>query len=350
LTTSVLPADPSSESELTRIIAFIDQLGDARFAKREAAFKELTLIGEKALPSVREAATRHADPEVQERATRLIPILLQGCAKSKSLGLEMVVISQGDFEMGSPKGEYYRKADETPHQVRFRKPFLMGTYEVTQGEFEKVTKRNPSIYAPKGEDTSRFPVENVTWFEAIDFCNRLNKLDGFEPFYRMENVKTDKDVIRSATVTILGGNGYRLPTEAEWEYSCRAGTRSAFHYGHSSNGTEANLKPGPAIGYGSEPMWKVLGRPDKVGAYKPNQWGLHEMHGNNGEWCWDWYDKDYPTDKLVIDPFGPDKGTQRVVRGGSWMVNERSCRSATRYYLTPDEQKNFVGFRVARTP
>jgi formylglycine-generating enzyme required for sulfatase activity len=284
---------------------------------------------------------------------------MHAARNSKSLGLETVVIQEGEFQMGSPATEANRRTDETRHKVRLSRPFLLGVYEVTQEEYEKVMQANPSWFCSKGEgrgkipeqDTSRYPVENVTWYDALEFCNRLSKRDDFEPYYKLADVKRDGDTITSASVTRIGGNGYRLPTEAEWEYACRAGTTKAFYFGDASTGREANVK-GVLVGggYGGTTKWPDLGRTSKVGSYAANPWGLYDMHGNVAEWCWDWYDKDYYTNSPQDDPRGPDSGRHRVVRGGSWLVSEGSCRSASRFWHTAEERKEYAGFRVARSP
>jgi formylglycine-generating enzyme required for sulfatase activity len=219
---------------------------------------------------------------------------------------------------------------------------------------------DPSSFSPLGKrgmevngiDTTRFPVEGVSWFRAVEFCNRLSKLDNFEPYYKIEVEKQDGDNILAAKVTILGGYGYRLPTEAEWEYACRAGTQTPYHFGQSSNGVLANTK-GVLIsagGYGGDIKGPNLGRTARVGSYAANAWGLFDMHGNAGEWCWDYHAKDYYATSPRNDPRGPDTGTQRVIRGGSWLTTEANARSACRFGQTPEESKDFVGFRVARNP
>jgi formylglycine-generating enzyme required for sulfatase activity len=271
----------------------------------------------------------------------------------------MVPLTPRQYTMGSPENEGTRHPDETQHPVRLTRHYLIGVKEVTQEQYRKVMNSSPSWFAKSGGgkarveglDTSEFPVETVSWFDAIAFCNELSKLDGYEPYYKLTDVKRDGESISSATVAIAGGNGYRLPTEAEWEYACRAGWYRSYNFGTYNTGTQANLKPSThAGGYGGPPTWRAPGRTTKTGSYPASGWNLYDMHGNVGEWCWDWYDKDYYARSTREDPQGPDKGTVRVVRGGSWMVSEESCRSASRLSVAPGERKDYIGFRIARTP
>ncbi|MCE9532613.1 MAG: formylglycine-generating enzyme family protein [Planctomycetes bacterium] len=346
------------EQQAEQIAALVKQLGDDKFSKREAARRELEAIGESALPAIRKASLASDDLDYRMISKKLIRTIMLNVRKSKTTGLVMALIDAGDFQMGSPALETSHRADEKLHNVKITRPFLLGEYEVTQEEYMKVMKINPSAFAISGAnkakvlnmDTSRFPVETVSWFDAIEFCNKLSLLDGFEPYYKMTEVKREGKGLPSVTVTIAGGNGYRLPTEAEWEYACRAGSGKPFHFGNYNTGKEANLKPGPSIKYGNEPNFIPLGRTTKVGSYKPNEYSLYDMHGNVAEWCWDWYDKEFYEKSPKEDPQGPDTGTHRVLRGGSWILNEGSCRSASRYFQTPDERKDHAGFRVARSP
>ena len=357
---ALLSAEPTVDENAQRMAVLIKQLSDEQFANRESAGKELVALGESALPAIRNAMSKSEDNELRFRAKQVIRRIISECSVSKSTGLEMAVIDVGEFLMGSPAKEAGHRDDELQHQVRISQPFLLGKHEVTQDQFRQVMGVAPSYFAREGEgkesvpdlDTSDFPVEQVSWFDAIVFCNRLSKQDGYSAYYKISNVQRDGEskTVARADVTIAGGNGYRLPTEAEWEYACRAGTNLPFHFGTVTTGREANLKPRPATVYGTTVNQKSLGRTARVGNYKPNAWGLFDMHGNVAEWCWDWYDKDYYADSPLEDPHGPNHGHHRVLRGGSWLVNESSCRCANRFYLAADERKYFVGFRVARTP
>jgi formylglycine-generating enzyme required for sulfatase activity len=348
------PKEKDAEAE--RVAALVRQLSDDRFARREAATKELVAIGEKALPAIR-TLFKQNDPDLRQRADITIRLILMNCRKSQATGMTFAVIDAGSFEMGAPRGA--RRPDEATHRVRLTAPFLMGTYEVMQAEYLKLMKVNPSWFSATGKgkekigttDPGSLPVESITWFDAIEYCNRLSKEDHYPPYYKLEEVKREGDLIVAAKVTVVGGNGYRLPTEAEWEYSCRAGSTTSFHFGNQNTGKEANLKPGPPTGYGSGPDWVAPNRTTKVGSYPANAWGLYDMHGNVGEWCWDWYHRDYDTSKeRMDDPVGPDKGEHRVARGGSWLVNENNARSSSRAFYKPNEDHYYLGFRVARTP
>lgn len=240
-----------------------------------------------------------------------------------SLKMKLVFIPPGEFEMGSPTTEKDHQSDEKLHKVRLIKGFYMGVYEVTQWEYEQVMGKNPSYFSISGagkasvqglHTTSQFPVENVSWEEAAEFCKKLSATDG---------------------------RTYRLPTEAEWEYACRAKTKTVFHFGDVLNGNEANCNgKGP---YGTNMKGKYLEKPTAVGSYSPNAFGLHDMHGNVWEWCYDWYQDD-ATDE--IDPNGPSIGVDRVIRGGSWLNNATHCRAANRYQDAPASHCSFYGFRV----
>jgi sulfatase modifying factor 1 len=250
-----------------------------------------------------------------------------------SIKMKLVWIRPGTLKMGSPRQEQGRQGDEDQHEVQITKGFYLGACEVTQAEYEKVTGKNPSQVSPSGEalrllgraDRSRFPADCVTWEEAVDFCKKLSA--------RPEEKKA--------------GRVYRLPTEAEWEYACRAGTTTATHYGDSLSGGQANFHGG--VPYGEGKKGEQLDRTCKVGSYKPNKWGLFDVHGNVWEWCADWYGEKYYQDSPKKDPSGPAGGTRRVFRGGSWAAIGRNCRSAHRTSGVPTLRATYVGFRVAMT-
>jgi len=257
--------------------------------------------------------------------------------------------------MGSPKTEPGRLSDEGQRPVTITTPFLLGKYEVTQSQYEETMKLNPSgfpVSAVGNKNPPAFPVEQVSWYDAVEYCNRLSRQDGFKPRYGLNDVKRAGRSIVAANVTVNDGNGYHLPTEAEWEYACRASTATPFHFGRRNTGKQSNVKPTKRKGaYGILFRgWKDHNRTTAVGSYPANRWGLHDMHGNVAEWVHDWYDKDYARNSPVKDPTGPSTGRHRVLRGGSWMLDESRARSASRFYSTPDSRKNYIGFRVARTP
>lgn len=242
--------------------------------------------------------------------------------------------------MGSPETELQRGDDETQHNVTLDS-FYIARYEVTQKEYEEIMGENPSNF--KGEN---LPVESVTWYDAIEYCNKLSEKEGLTLVYTIngENVSWD----RSA-------NGYRLPTEAEWEYAARAGTTTPFNtedsigaeeanfYGHYPYGIEENYfsqenletKPGE---YRQETV--------EVGSFSPNKWGLYDIHGNVREWCFDYYGK-YDLEN-TNNPSGPNEGTLRVNRGGGWNDYAKHMRSSYRGSQTPDQAMSNTGFRIVR--
>jgi len=206
--------------------------------------------------------------------------------------------------------------------------FYMWKYEITQKEYKELMgiKNNPSRFLG-----NKKPVEQVTWYEAIEFCNKLSSKERLTPAYTISGEGVTWN--RSA-------NGYRLPTEAEWEYACRAGTRTEFNTGADITLKQANF-------YNRDLNRSVQGT-KPVGSYKPNAWGLYDMHGNVDEWCWDWYDDNLPSGQQT-DPIGPITGSRRVIRGGSYNSNdERDLFSDTRKSTVPNYRLSNIGFRVVR--
>jgi sulfatase modifying factor 1 len=347
----------SQEAKPPRVAPLVQQLGDDKFAARQEATRELHDIGEAAIPALIAAANNSDDAEVRWRAKQLVHSIMMF---SKSTGMEWALVEAGEFQMGSPAAEKNRREDELAHPVRITKPFLIGKHEVTQLEYDRVMKANPSYFTKDAggsprvarEDTRLFPVERVTWFDAIEFCNRLSELDKLPPYYRLSAVERAGGSIKRAAVDVRGGAGYRLPTEAEWEYAARAGSKTRFYFGEANSGREANVKPEMVAGGYGGPTTKFrdYARTTEVGSFPTNAWGLADMHGNVSEWCWDWYDKDYYANSPAENPQGPSRGTARVQRGGSWLMQEDHARSASRMFLSPDDKKEYAGFRVARTP
>ena len=235
---------------------------------------------------------------------------------TNSIGINFVYIPSGTFTMGSPTDELGRNLDEIQHQVTITKGFYMQTTEVTQGQWKAVMDNNPSYFLNCGDDC---PVENVSWYDVQEFIRRLNNLDG-----------TKK---------------YRLPSEAEWEYACRAGSKTSLANGNIKEGNccyDSNLD---AMG------WYVSnsdGGTHPVARKKPNDWGLYDMHGNVWEWCQDW-ERKYPFIN-VTDATGPQRGWFKIRRGGGWNEYPRFCRSAYRSRFNPDEVDSHIGFRLVMNP
>jgi len=243
---------------------------------------------------------------------------------TNSIGMRLVLIPPGEFLMGSPESEENRITYEYQHRVRITTAYFLGACEVTESEYEQVMGINPSRSSSVPvEDTSRFPVATVSWDDAVAFCRKLSALPEEQ----------------------RAGRVYRLPTEAEWEFACRAGTTSAFHYGDSLSSTQANFDG--YYPYGGASKGPDLSRPTQVGSYKASAWALYDMHGNVWEWCLDWYDGEYYRNSPVDDPRGPPQASLRVLRGGSWHNSGRNCRSAYRHRYRPDGRDIYFGFRVA---
>jgi formylglycine-generating enzyme required for sulfatase activity len=252
---------------------------------------------------------------------------------TNSIGMKLVRIPPGKFTMGSPTDEDGHGEDEKQHEVEITQEFWLGVHEVTQKEYEKIVGKNPSFYSKNGggkakvagKNTEDFPVEDIVWDEATEFCKKL----------------TDEDKNKPT------GWVYRLPTEAEWEYSCRGGAPAyqTFSFGNSLSSRQANFDGN--LPYGGADKGPYLEVPCKVGSYKANPYGLFDMHGNVGEWCWDWYDKDYYARSPAKDPPGPATGRYRVIRGGNCYLGGRACRSAERRTGGESFQSGLVGFRVA---
>jgi formylglycine-generating enzyme required for sulfatase activity len=255
------------------------------------------------------------------------------------LAMKFAWCPPGTFQMGSPKVEERRYDNETQHRVTLTKGFYLGVHEVTQAQWQAVMGRNPSRF--KGD---ALPVEKVSWFDCVEFCIKLSQRQGRKPCYRLTNVERDDEgSIKAADMEVLaGGTGYRLPTEAEWEYACRAGTKTPFHFGDTISTDQANYNGNETYGKGKTGEYRKKTTP--VGSFAANDWGLFDMHGNVDEWCQDWYGKYLFED--IKDPQDDEKGAARVLRGGSWFTYPWGCRSAYRTRYAPAFRYDYVGCRL----
>lgn len=274
---------------------------------------------------------------------------------SNSLGMKLIQIPAGEFLMGSPESEEGHTDAEPQHKVRITKSFYLGQHEVTVGQFRKFVEAtgyktaleregkpgfgyDPDLGAieilPKfnwkntGFGTDEHPVVNINWEDAMAFCKWLSE--------------KEKET-------------YQLPTEAQWEYACRAGTKTRYSTGEAEESLQgyANLSDASFLAKYANATWSLEwddGHPftAPVGSLKPNAWGLHDMHGNAWEWCADWYARDYAKESPVDDPPGPKTGEVRIVRGGAFTNRLRFVRSADRDAKKPGYRYNFTGFRVMR--
>jgi formylglycine-generating enzyme required for sulfatase activity/predicted Ser/Thr protein kinase len=239
-----------------------------------------------------------------------------------SIGMRFVLVPAGTFLMGSPGSEAQRRDDEGPqHEVVIPQAFHLGIVPVTQAQYSLVMGRNPAHFQGNNGGPEH-PVEKVSWWNAVEFCKRLSALSA------------EKET----------GRVYRLPTEAEWEYACRAGTWTAFCFGGAIGSTHANFEGW--YPYGDAPRGPDRQATAPVGSYPANAFGLYDMHGNVAEWCHDFYDAEYYRVSPRTAPKGPSRGDLRVLRGGSWIVGGGNCRSASRDRSAPEAGASFIGFRV----
>jgi len=285
-----------------------------RFVRRTAA----TLLGALALVALWPSGCRRVEPQAKEPGVSLDTT--QG-------GVEMVAIPGGWFQMGS---DQQGEVDESPHKV-YVSPFRIDKYEVTQEEYQRVTGSDPSRW--KGAQN---PVEQIRWADAVHYCNARSRLEGLQPAYDVTTGQCD-----------FAADGYRLPTEAEWEYAARAGTETRHCFGDSPSELELHawFKGNSTRG------------PHPVGQKEPNPWGLYDMYGNVWEWCHDFYREDYYGQSPARDPRGPETGKDRVVRGGCWNSRPNMCRSSYRNYEDPGytdtcfgkDIHGFVGFRCVKS-
>jgi formylglycine-generating enzyme required for sulfatase activity len=242
--------------------------------------------------------------------------------------MKLVPIPAGEFLMGSPDSDPDAASDERPqHRVRITRPSYLGTCEVTRAQYRGVMGETPGGF----EDQPDHPAEGVSWDDAVRFCNALSRREGLKPFYAIEG--------QTVSVPDWGVPGYRLPTEAEWEYACRAGSWARYGFGEDT----ANLDEYAWCGAHSG------GKSHTVARKLPNDFGLFDMHGNVWEYCWDGFDAAYYTHSPVDDPLGPPQARYRVIRGGSWASEAGACLPGVRRRTLPAERNGIQGFRVARS-
>jgi uncharacterized protein (TIGR02996 family) len=301
-----LERDPSDDAAWLALADAVEEQGDS--ASAEITRLSLWL-------------RRHPDgPEHAEHEGRLheladqgvrVPLPRRRVRLSSTVDLQLVLVPPGTFRMGSGPGEKERGGDEEQHLVTLTKGFWIAIHPLTQAQWLTIRKRNPSEF--KGD---LHPVDCVSWEDCRTFCLRLNK-----------HTKQT----------------FRLPTEAEWEYACRAGTTTPFHFGATISEEIANYDATGVYGPGKKGSYRKASTP--VCSYPDNPWGLFDVHGTIYEWCRDWYAHFSP--EPAIDPLGPVEGGTHVLRGGSWFAYPNGCRSAYRNYGHPDRRDAIAGFRPA---
>ncbi len=314
------------------------QAARATVEARRAEARERAREGKKALAkaegqvakAVQWALRREAETKVRREAERekTGKVIFERSPERPAL----VYIPSGSFIMGSPDG--MGSSDEHPqHKVELTQPFLMAATPVTQGQYEALMGKNPSYFKYR-TDNLRHPVENVNWFDAVRYCNALSAKESLKSAYLIKGKGNTAEVIE------LKSDGYRLPTEAEWEYGCRAGTRSAYFFGDNAR----ELSKYAWFGEGSE------GSTHPVGEKQVSPWGMYDIYGNVWEWCWDWHSDAYTPDPsgTSIDPKGTSEGPNRVVRGGSYWYSTSRARSAYRLRRRPGYWCRYQGFRPLR--
>jgi formylglycine-generating enzyme required for sulfatase activity len=249
-------------------------------------------------------------------------------------------VPAGTFLMGSPEDDKDADNDEKPqHRVRITRPFYLGMYEVTQAQYEAVMGKNPSAFkangmtnkSAAGQSTEMLPVEEVSWLDAVRFCNKLGEMEGRAAFYEI-----DGENVRAPGWKRVG---FRLPTEAEWEYACRANAPTVTRFSFGDNAASLN-----EFGWSTS---NAVGKTHPVGRFQPNPFGLYDMHGNVWEWCWDGYGADYYKESPENDPRGRHEVSVRVFRGGGWGSIPRSVRSAARHRRELSSRGSYLGLRLA---
>jgi formylglycine-generating enzyme required for sulfatase activity len=278
----------------------------------------------------------------------------------------MALIPAGTFTMGSPGLELDRESFGEPRRQVHMSAFYIASKELSVGEFRRFVEDTGHVTTAEADggaldydeaepgwafraginwrnpgfrQSDEYPAVCVSWFDAVQYCNWLSVKEGLKPAYTITGQTVNWD--RSA-------DGYRLPTEAEWEYACRAGTTTPFFTGDRISTSQANYDGNFPYGYGNRGLFRKA--PVQTGSFPPNAWGVYDMHGNVWEWCWDYYGipKTSPTYAALSDPAGPDTGVHRVNRGGGWASAAKFMRSAARSSDFPETAGNNMGFRLAR--
>jgi uncharacterized protein (TIGR02996 family) len=325
-----LHAEPNDEMTWLALADWLEEDGQQHRAELVRLVRRL-----RSLPGRTQTQER---TRMQARVAELLNAGVRPVAPEvvNSIGMRFALIPPGGFLMGSRADEEGRQTDEGPmHEVEISTAFYLGVFPVTQAQWQTVMGSNPSCFCATGSgkhevegmSTDDFPVERVSWEDVTEFLKTLAALE------------TDHG----------GGREYRLPAEAEWEYACRGGPCSStpFHLGKSLSSRQADFNGYHP--YGGAASGPDLRRTCQVGSYRPNAFGLYDMHGNVFEWCSDWFGFNYYEFSPRRDPHGPYTGTMgslRVIRGGSWSAAGQGCRSAARDRFTQGNRSNNVGFRV----
>jgi uncharacterized protein (TIGR02996 family) len=325
---AALHAEPNDEATWLALADWLEDDGQPERAELVRLLRRLCTLP---VMKRRRERARLEDRVAELLAAGVRPVVAE---LVNSIGMRLALIPPGRFRMGSPADELYHSDDEGPlHEVHITRPFYIGIFPVTQAEYQRVAGRTPAFFCRSGDgrervaglDTRDFPIEQVSWANAVAFCKALSAL------------KSEKAASRT----------YRLPTEAEWEYACRGGTASSgpFPFGSSFSSDQANFDG--TCPYGDAAPGPYLWRTTRVGSYPPNAFGLYDMHGNVWEWCLDWFGESYYRKSPRKDPQGPRRGEWRVMRGGCYVNNYDLCRAGCRGSgFLPDTLHEWSGFRV----
>lgn len=273
----------------------------------------------------------------------IVCMSLGGCSGGdepwvNGMGMEMLHVAPSTFRMGPPRGERAHGPPSSQRTVTISSGFWLSRTEVSQGQWNEIM--DPATPRFEGAE---LPIESIRWLDAVRFCNRLSEFEGRPPAYEIDgfDVRWDRSVA-----------GYRLPTEAEWEYACRAGTTGEYASGDSLDPSHAHFDAPASLARTTREVRRGqrksnAGSTTKVGSKVPNEWGFQDMHGNVWEYCWDWFGPASSGNGAASDPAGPSQGERRVVRGGSWFDEAHWCGCGNRQVPGPGSIAGSIGFRVA---